>query len=261
MRCRLPAGLDGLEQAIRKRIGERLQRGHVAVNLQLMGGGEGAQVRINDTVLEQILSLANTLSDRLGVTKPSVDGLLSLRGILEIEEPEVGPEERERRERAVMETFEDALSALIEGRMEEGERLRTLIANQLGQLTELVAQANATAAAQPDGIRSRFQQKLDTVLSDESGVTPERLDQEVAILITKADVREELDRLSAHIEAVSELLQQGGAVGRRLDFLAQELNREANTVCSKSQDLELTRCGIELKTVIDQFREQVQNIE
>lgn len=261
VRCRLPAGFDAVEQAVRKRTGERLKRGSVAVALQISGSGDTMQVRINHDVLDQIANLAGDLSQRLRLTSASVDGLLGLRGVIDIEEPEVGPEEQERREIAILTSFDEALAALAKGRGEEGQRLRDLVLAQLSQLADLVRQANETAAAQPDAIRARFQQKLAALLDPDSGIAPERMDQELAILITKADVREELDRLAAHIEAVRELLEQGGAIGRRLDFLAQELNREANTVCSKSQDLELSRIGIELKTLIDQFREQVQNIE
>jgi uncharacterized protein (TIGR00255 family) len=261
IRCRLPAGLDGLEQIVRKRIAERLQRGSVAVALQVTGGGGAVQVTINEPVLEQIAAAAGALRERLGLAPATVDGLMALRGVVEIEEPEIEPEERRRRDEAMVASLEQALTALTDGRREEGSRLLAMTTGHLQQLSELVQKANATAAAQPQAIGERFQQKLQVLLSGDSGVAPERLDQEVAILITKADVREELDRLAAHIEAVRELLEQGGAVGRRLDFLAQEMNREANTICSKSQDLELTRVGIEMKTVIDQFREQVQNIE
>lgn len=261
VRCRLPAGFDAVEQAIRKRINASLKRGSVSVALQLSSDGDKLRVRINHDVLDQLAGVANDLSRRLGLVGASVDGLLGMRGIIEIEEPEVEAEEQARRETAILTSFDEALSALMAGRDEEGLRLREVVEEQLAQLVELVDQANQTAAAQPDAIRTRFEQKLAALLAPDSGIAPERLDQELAVLITKADVREELDRLGAHIEAVRELLQQGGAIGRRLDFLAQELNREANTVCSKSQDLELTRVGIELKTLIDQFREQVQNIE
>lgn len=261
IRCRLPAGFDAVEQAVRKRVAGRLQRGNVAVALQLGTDGQDMQVRINQGVLQQLTDVAEQLSAKLGVAKPSVDGLLGLRGIVEIEEPIVEAEEQERREAVILSSFDEALDTLAAGREEEGRRLRELVDGQLSELSDLVAQANACAAAQPEAIRARFQQKLEALLEPDSGVSPERLDQELAILITKADVREELDRLAAHVEAIRELLAQGGAIGRRLDFLAQELNREANTVCSKSQDLDLTRVGIELKTLIDQFREQVQNIE
>lgn len=261
VRCRLPAGFDAVEQAIRKRINASLKRGSVSVALQLSSDGDKLRVRINHDVLDQLAEVANDLSRRLGLVGASVDGLLGMRGIIEIEEPEVEAEEQSRRETAILSSFDEALGALIAGRNEEGLRLREVVEEQLAQLVELVGQANQTAAVQPDAIRARFEQKLAALLDPDSGIAPERLDQELAILITKADVREELDRLGSHIEAVRELLQQGGAIGRRLDFLAQELNREANTVCSKSQDLELTRIGIELKTLIDQFREQVQNIE
>jgi len=189
-----------------------------------------------------------------------IDGLIGLRGIVETVEDESDTVVEARRA-AVLDGWSAALDRLVAARSEEGTRLFTALSSQCLELTGLVEAAAGSAAAQPSAVRAR----LEGLLGELAGLAPtmpeERVAQELAMLVTRSDVREEIDRLRAHIAQAGELLRRDDAVGRQLDFLCQELNREANTLCSKSASLELTRIGLALKAGIEQFREQVQNLE
>ena len=261
VRCRLPAGMEALELPIRAQVGERLKRGNVIVHLRISASEGEATIRVNRPLLDQLSVLAKELESEAGVAPPRADGLLSVRGVIETVEPEETAEARQGREREMMASLATALDELAAARRQEGGRLAEVLSAQLDEIARLAAAAEGLAAAQPEAIRARLKEGLEAVLESAPALSEERLEQEVAILIGKADVREELDRIGAHVANARELLLSGGAVGRRLDFLAQEFNREANTLCAKSADMELTRLGLELKTVIDQFREQNQNIE
>ena len=261
LRCRLQGGLDGLEATVRAAAARRFHRGHLALNLSLSRVGAGPVIQINNEVLEQVLQVANDLAGRINAPPPTVEGLLALRGVVETVEREDSEEERKALEADVLSCLEEALDLLTADREAEGQRLDEIIRAQVDVIDDLRKSAGALAALQPAALKARLQQQVTDLLDGSSGLSEERLLQEAALLATKADVREELDRLSAHVSAARELLEDDGAIGRRLDFLAQEFNREANTLCSKSQDAALTNIGIELKTVIDQFREQAQNIE
>ncbi len=211
-------------------------------------------------MLAQVIALARDVAAQIEAAPPRLDGLIGLRGIIETVEHEAEPVVDAQRA-AVMEGWELALHRLVAARAEEGARLSAVLSAQRSELAALVEAATGCAAAQGPAIRARFQ----ALLAELAGLAPtmpeERVAQELAMLVTRADVREELDRLRAHIEQAGELLENGGTVGRQLDFLCQELNREANTLCSKSADIELTRIGLALKAAIEQFREQVQNLE
>jgi uncharacterized protein (TIGR00255 family) len=211
-------------------------------------------------MLAQVIALARDVAAQIDVAPPRLDGLIGLRGIVETVEDEAEPIAEARRA-AVMGGWEQALRRLVAARAEEGARLSAVLSTQQDELAALVEAAAGCAAAQGPAIRAR----LEALLAELAGLAPtipeERIAQELAMLVTRADVREELDRLRAHIAQAGELLENGGAVGRQLDFLCQELNREANTLCSKSADIELTRIGLALKAAIEQFREQVQNLE
>jgi uncharacterized protein (TIGR00255 family) len=261
VRCRLPSGHDGLETPVRNAIGRQLSRGSVSVNLRAERAAGEATVRINQAVLNRLMELADKLRrDRPGATV-SIDGLLNVRGVVEIAEGEEDEATREGREAAMLRDFETALDGLVAARREEGRHLAVVLAEQLDRMEGHVLAAATTAATQPDAIRVRLEAQIAALTERPQDLSQERLAQEVAILAAKADVREELDRLGAHVAAARELVAGGEAAGRRLDFLAQEFNREANTLVSKSADMELTRAGLDLKAVIDQFREQAQNIE
>jgi uncharacterized protein (TIGR00255 family) len=260
-RFRLPPGFDALELPLRTLLGERLKRGSIGVNLTLARAGGGTALRVNRAALEQVLALARELAREIDAAPPSIDGLLALRGVLDGGEEELDAPARERREAALLASCRRAVDALGEMRRSEGARLGLVLWGRLGDIAKLVAAAEASAAAQPEALRQRLRDLIAALVEAVPAIPEERLAQEAAILVARGDIREELDRLGAHIAAARELLAEGGAIGRRLDFLCQEFNREANTLCSKSADAELTRIGLALKAAIEQLREQVQNIE
>ena len=263
LRLRLPPGFDTLEPQLRATLGRRVRRGNVSAALAVDRVTPPA-VRVNRAVLAQIIALlgelAGELADKIAAAPPRLDGLIGLRGVIETVEDE--PDSViEARRAAVLDGWSQALDRLASARAEEGARLATVLSDQRRELAALVEAAAGCAAAQPAAIRSRLETLLAELASLAPGMPEERVAQELAMLVTRADVREELDRLRAHIAQAGELLERGEAVGRQLDFLCQELNREANTLCSKSADIELTRIGLALKASIEQFREQVQNLE
>ncbi len=261
LRFRLPPGFEALEPPLRALIGERVKRGSVSVSLAITRTVAGATLQVNRAVLDQVLRLARELGQEVEVAPPRIDGLLALRGVLESGEELPDPATRERREALLLSGCGTALDALTNMRRAEGTRLGAVLSGRVQEIVTLVAAAEASAAAQPDAIRARLKSLVAALTDAVPSIPEERLAQEAALLVARGDIREELDRLTAHIAATRELLAEGGAVGRRLDFLCQELNREANTLCSKSADVELTRIGLALKAGIEQLREQVQNIE
>ncbi len=259
VRSRLPIGFDALEPGVRSAVSERLGRGSVSVNLKLNRNAGGQAVSINRQLFDQLIEVAAEYGDRAGVEAARVDGLLAIRGVIEVAEEEDGEAERAARELALRKSLGCALDGLVEARRAEGARIEAVLTAQLDDIAALTASARDQAGAQPEAILARLKEQLAAL--GESGIDADRLAQEAALLALKADVREELDRLEAHVAAARELLADGTVIGRRLDFLAQEFNREANTLCSKSSDVELTALGLELKSTIDRLREQVQNIE
>jgi uncharacterized protein (TIGR00255 family) len=259
LRLRLAPGFDAVEPELRAALAQRFRRGNISASLSLSRTTAPA-LRVNREALSQLVALINELSGEVEAAPPRLDGLLALRGVVETVEDEdeaVG----EARRHAVLAGWTAALDLLAAARAEEGARIGALLRGQLDEMAALAAAAEGCAAAQPAAIRERLRIVLANLADLMPSMPEERVAQEVALLATRSDIREEIERLRAHIEQASELLQQSEAVGRRLDFLCQELNREANTLCSKSTDIELTRTGLSLKAVIEQFREQVQNIE
>jgi uncharacterized protein (TIGR00255 family) len=259
LRLKLAPGFDTIEPQLRAALAGRFRRGNFSASLMVTRTAPAA-VRVNRETLAQLVSLMNELAGEIEAAPPRIDGLLALRGVVEMveDEPEAVLEERRY---AVLDSWEVALDRLAEARAGEGARLGVVLQSQLSELDGLVEAASECAAAQPAAIRQRLLTALAGLSDLVPGMPDERVAQEMALLIARADIREELDRLRAHIEQAADLLRQEEAVGRRLDFLCQELNREANTLCSKSADIELTRVGLSLKAAIEQFREQVQNIE
>jgi uncharacterized protein (TIGR00255 family) len=259
LRLRLPPGFDALEPQLRAALSSRCRRGNVSANLSVTRLTPPA-VRVNREMLAQIVGLLGELAGQIDAAPPRLDGLIGLRGIVETVEDESDTVVEARRA-AVLDGWSAALDRLVAARSEEGTRLFTALSSQCLELTGLVEAAAGSAAAQPSAVRAR----LEGLLAELAGLAPtmpeERVAQELAMLVTRSDVREEIDRLRAHIAQAGELLRRDDAVGRQLDFLCQELNREANTLCSKSASLELTRIGLALKAGIEQFREQVQNLE
>jgi len=261
LRFRLPSGYDVLEILLKTRLGEMLKRGSINASLTIAEESRPARLRVNEETLAQVIALMRDLEGRIDAAPPRLDGLLGIRGVIEFAEEAPGEDRRETVHAALTVGFEVALASLRAARDGEGERLERILSARLDEIAAQVAEAEKSAAAQPDAIRARFKAQIAALFEGVPPLPEERLAQELAVLIARADVREELDRLNAHLAAARELLAEGSNVGRRLDFLCQEFNREANTLCSKSADLGLTRLGLALKAAIEQLREQVQNIE
>jgi uncharacterized protein (TIGR00255 family) len=261
IRLRLPPVFDSLEIKARQAIAARLARGAITVNLTAKRIDEAAPIQINRLILDRLLSaLAETpLPENL--RPASLDGLLALPGVIEVTQPQEDETLRNQVEADILSALEQALDALIAARHAEGEALTQILSTRLTHIRQLIQNADIHPARQADAIRARLIQNLAKLVENVEGLDQARLHQEAILLAVKSDIREELDRLKAHVDSVSELLARGGPIGRRLDFLAQELGRESNTLCAKSNDPALTAIGLDLKIEVEQFREQVQNIE
>ncbi|MEE2524773.1 YicC/YloC family endoribonuclease [Hyphobacterium sp. HN65] len=258
VRFRTPPGFDALELAARDRAKTAFARGSLQAGLTITREASEAGIVIDSDKLQALIDASRPFVERGEASPPAFDGLLAIRGVLKGED-DCADDDREGLEKAVLVTFDEALSALKSARREEGAALSGILSTVLDEITALRDQAADVAAARPEAMRDKFAAKLADLLD---GDLPEdRLAQEAAILAVKADIREELDRLTAHIDSARILLDGGSPVGRKLDFLSQEFNREVNTLCSKSGDSELTRIGLALKASVDQFREQIQNVE
>jgi uncharacterized protein (TIGR00255 family) len=257
VRCRLPSGFDALDAPARAAVAERFRRGNITVNLTEVRD-QKPRLRINREALDQVLALVEELKGTVAATPPQLDGLLALPGVMERAETDEDPASFTD---LLLSRLGEAVEGLKAMRGAEGERLASLALAHIDEIERLTDAARATAATQPAAITERLTQQLTALLGQSPLPGADRLAQEAALLASKADVREELDRLAAHVAAARALIQTGGAVGRKLDFLCQEFNREANTLCSKAADVELTRIGLDLKVAIEQLREQVQNIE
>jgi len=261
IRCRLPAGLDILEPAVRAAVPERCARGNVTVALTVSRGAAAPRVRVNREVLDQLLQVIAELSDRVEASPPRLDTLLAVRGVVEVIEEDEDETGRAARLERLGVDLGVALDALRAARAAEGACLAELLRGHLDEIERLRAAAAGAAAARPEALKARLRSQLDALLEAAPALPEDRLAQEVAVLVARGDVREELDRLAAHTAAARALLAAGGPIGRRLDFLCQEFNREANTLCAKSADVELTGIGLGLKAAVERLREQVQNIE
>jgi uncharacterized protein (TIGR00255 family) len=261
LRLRLPAGWDAVESVVRSRAAETLSRGSIQAGLIVDRSGAAPAVRVNMAVLEAVLAAARQLARRIEASPPTLDGLLSLKGVLEISDAEESEEEKRGAEAAVTAGFGDAIAALAEMRRHEGAALGQILTARLAEIAALAQRADQSPGRQPEAVRARLAEQIATLLEQSERFDPDRLHQEAILIASKADVREELDRLAAHVAQAQRLIAQGGPIGRKLDFLAQELNRETNTLCAKANGLELTNIGLELKAVVEQFREQVQNVE
>ncbi|HZL58459.1 MAG TPA: YicC/YloC family endoribonuclease [Stellaceae bacterium] len=261
LRFRLPPGYDGIEPPLRAQLAERLKRGAVSVNLTITRNAAAGVLRVNRTALAEIMALAKELGAETGAAPPRLDGLLALRGVLESADETEDPAIIARRQADALKNFSVALDQLVRMRAAEGKRLAAVLAARLDEIAALVKTAERSAAAQPAAAKARLKELLAALVEAVPALSEERLAQEAALIVARGDIREELDRLAAHLDAARSLLMEGVAIGRRLDFLCQEFNREANTLGAKAGDLELTRIGLALKAAIEQLREQVQNIE
>jgi uncharacterized protein (TIGR00255 family) len=263
IKTRTPDWLPNLEQKLKAQLAKRITRGTVTVNLRIQRSVDSGGLTLNEAAAEQALLALARIEDRAmfhGVTlAPSCAAdLLAVRGVLEVDTPQ---DDTEALSKHLAEDFAQAAEAFVDMRQTEGKALITILSDQFDQIDALVTQAADQLAARADAVKEALNQQLARVLDADLAIDPQRVAQELALIAVKGDVTEEIDRLRAHIAAARALIATDGAVGRKLDFLAQEFNREANTLCSKSQNTDLTATGLELKAVIEQMREQVQNLE
>jgi uncharacterized protein (TIGR00255 family) len=260
LRLRIPPSWDPVEVAVRART-KALARGTVYANLSVRREGLAPVVRVNESVLSAVLATMRDLAGRVDSQPATIDGILNVKGVMEVLDQTESEDEHRAAETAVIEGFDLALATLLEMRRHEGAALDAVLAARLDAIAALAARAETAPGRHPDAIRARLADQVAALLETSDRFDADRLHQEAILIAAKADVREELDRLAAHVAQARRLLAEGGPVGRRLDFLSQELNREVNTLCAKSNDVELTTIGLELKSVVEQFREQVQNLE
>ncbi|TNE62000.1 MAG: YicC family protein [Alphaproteobacteria bacterium] len=261
VRTKLPSFLDGFDLTIKKLASDQLARGSVFVTLGVsLDGDEGAFV-INEERLEALFDLAARYADRPGVQPARLDGLLAVKGVVDVTSREMDEDEKVALEARLKDSFAGLLDALKAARADEGARLGDVLTAQLDEIERLAVAARTAAGDRTEAMQARFRQQMTKLEKNDKPVPEERLAQEIALMIVKSDIQEELDRLDSHVVEARKLLADKAPVGRRLDFLCQEFNREANTLCSKSSDSGLTKIGLDLKVLIDQFREQIQNIE
>jgi uncharacterized protein (TIGR00255 family) len=260
VRPRVPPGFDALAEEARQAILKSLFRGSCQLTLTVTRAASAPRVRVNEAVLGALLDAVGCLKLPDGVRPASLDGLLAIRGAVEVEEAD-----DETGRQALDSDLRQAVGRLVEAvraaRRAEGEALGRVIEGQLAAMEHLVDAAEEHPGRKPEAIRARLSAQVAELLQGASALDPDRLHQEAVLLAARADIREELDRLRAHLASARELLGADGPVGRRLDFLAQEFGRESNTLCAKANDVALSRIGLDLKGVVEQFREQVQNVE
>lgn len=261
LRLRLPSGFEALEIRARGLCQEKLSRGNCTINLAVKREGKQTEIRLNEAALAQAQEVAERAQSLTKLNAACLDTLLAMRGVVEAVEAEESEEAQAALFHALIAGLASALDQLVAARTSEGERLQRVIEKQLATIDSLVERASNASARQPEAIASRLAEQIAQLTEGPSVLDPDRLHQEALLLAAKADIQEELDRLRAHVAAANELIESDQPVGRKFEFLAQEFNREANTLCSKASDIEISRAGLGLKTVIDQLREQVQNIE
>ncbi|MEW7007712.1 YicC/YloC family endoribonuclease [Lentilitoribacter sp. EG35] len=260
VRLRLPSGFEALESQVRAASAKALKRGNIQISLNVKEQ-HSAELVVNQAALEQVMNIASQLSENTNIEKASVDGILNVRGVLEERQVERSQSDKDKLIAEMSVSFLECLDALVVARQSEGANLTSVLLDQMEQVALKVGAIVADPSRTQDAIRIRLKEQVRNLLEVNSDFDEDRLHTEAAILATKADLQEELDRLVTHIKAAKSLIKEGGAVGRRLDFLAQEFNRECNTVCSKSNAGAVTTIGLDLKVIIDQFREQIQNVE
>lgn len=261
VRLRMPAGYESIEQAVRDACKKRLARGSCSLSLNVQRDSGQSAARLNEEMFRQVVQAAEQARGLVDAAPPTLDGLLSMRGVIEFTEAEEDESELKARLDAVLADFSSVLDSLINARITEGEHLAKEISGQVDDVERLVQTIEKSPSRKPDAISKRLQEQIAKLLGEAPQLDEQRLHQEAVLLAAKADVEEELARLKAHVAAARELLESAEPVGRKFDFLTQEFNREANTICSKSNAPDITKAGLELKAVIDRMREQVQNIE
>lgn len=261
VRAKYPSFLDGFDLTIKKAVSSKLSRGSVFVALQVESENDDSMFVVHEERLKSLLDVAAKYAESPGVTAASLDGLLAVKGVVDLVASELDDNNRKKLEDALLENLDDVLSDLTAARADEGARMATVLNTQLADIERLAGEARAISGDRLTAMHERFRQQLKKLEQIATPVSDDKLAQEIATMAVKADIQEELDRLDSHVLEARKLLNSDNSVGRKLDFLCQEFNREANTLCSKSGDSALTKVGLELKAVIDQFREQIQNIE
>jgi len=261
LRLRLPPGFDSIEPAARVLANERFRRGNIQATLSFDSPESGRAFKVDPVALAAAVKIAREVAAETGLPPARIDGILALKGVIAQDEPlALETPARAARDAAILETLANAFDALARARAAEGAKLTAVFANVMGEIEQLTRDADKVAATQPAQLREKLLQQVRELIQARE-LSEDRIAQEAALLAARADVREELDRLRAHAQEAHTLMASKDAVGRKLDFLAQEFNREANTLCSKSSDIQLTRIGLALKAAVDQFREQAQNVE
>ncbi len=263
VRLRLPYGFEAMEPEVRAVVPEYVRRGSCQLSLNVSRVDVAGELRINDRALELALAAVKRVASEIDTAPPSAEGILALKGVLEVSDAGADDDEEAlaARNGAMMDSLRATLADLRTMRQGEGARLEAVLAAQIGDIEKLAEAARDCPARSVEAISARLHEHIERLMSQSGTFDEDRLHQEAVLLAAKADIQEELDRLFAHVEAAREHFSSAQPVGRKLDFLTQEFNREANTLCSKSNAAELTRIGLDLKAVIDQMREQVQNIE
>ncbi|WP_439616968.1 YicC/YloC family endoribonuclease [Shinella sp.] len=261
LRLRMPPGFEAMEADVRRVAGEAFSRGNLQVGLAVSVSEPQIEAVVNQGALSAVLALRDQLAGMVDPAPLKLDTLLAVRGIVDFREAEESETERAVRDGDIRAGFAEAIRCLADMRASEGTALAGVLLGQVARIEALTALVEADPSRSVAAIAERLSGQVALLMQGTTALDRDRLHQEAALIATKADLREEIDRLKAHVTAARELLAQGGPVGRKLDFLAQEFNRESNTICSKSNAAAVTAAGIELKVVIDQFREQVQNLE
>lgn len=261
MRMRVTPGYDALEVEFRRRIGKSISRGALTFTLNVDREGEGGRVVVNEQALGAVIAAMQRIGETVDAGRPTPDGILALKGVLEQHDAPLDSATEEALEAAIITAADAAIAGLVAARRDEGARLTVVLIERIDEIAALTKSAEQHPGRGRDAILERLRQQIAELGETGANLSEERLAAEAMLLATKADIREELDRLTAHIASARQLIAAGGPVGRKLDFLSQEFNREANTLCSKSNAVDLTAIGLDLKAVIDQLREQVQNIE
>ena len=261
IRVKMPPPFDRVEAEARARLAKVLARGTCFASLTPQREGSASAPRIDEAALAALAAAARAAADKAGLAPPTMDGLLAVRGVVEISEAEEDEAAVAAACAAALASLDEALAALAAARRTEGEALAAVMRERLDAIETLTQAADANPARKPEAIRARLAENIAALMESGRGFDENRLHQEAILLASKADIREELDRLKTHVAAARALLDEGGAMGRRLDFLAQEFSREASTLCAKANDVSLTAQGLELRAQIEQFREQAQNIE
>lgn len=261
LRLRIPSGFEALEVKSRKLLTTYFTRGNVQISLSVTQSSSASLPYINQEAVSTLLEAAKELQQRVGGDLPSAAELMAMRGVVELQEKQLNDEEKDTLHLAILESLKEAAEALLSMRQGEGQAIAEVLRQQVEKIEQLHRQIEANDARSPEAIKQQLQTQIDKIIENNAEFDDQRLYQEVAILAAKADLQEELDRLVVHVKAAQDLLRSDGPVGRRLDFLAQEFNRECNTICSKSNSAEVTSIGLDMKLIIDQFREQLQNME